>query len=254
MACMSFIFFFSCVLLYHFFARSMTTRAHRGKRVSLLCAAHLALLCRVGQSPRRLSGIPQRWYNCDRHRKPRVSPCVLFFALFRMYLMSVLVAFKYCHFDLILCRSNGTTARVRTFYLPADPVRCQLLHWRSARASCRCWTCLWPRRLDGVAKHTSWRCGDTVAVALLSDARRRSPRQPHGPSTCVLKRLSRRHPLPPITHPLSPAALVRGRQQLSEGAGASASPPPARHSGAVPTTPPPVRPPGAVPTPARPTL
>jgi len=54
---MSFIFFLSCVLQYHFFARSMTTGAHRGKRVNLLCAAHLVLLSRVGQYLRRLSGV-----------------------------------------------------------------------------------------------------------------------------------------------------------------------------------------------------
>ena len=99
----------------------MSTGALRGKRVNLLCAAHLVLLSRVGQSPRRLSAIPQRWYICDRHRKPRVSPCVSI-AHFRTYLMSVLVTLKYCIFDLIVCRSNDTAARVRTFDLPADPV------------------------------------------------------------------------------------------------------------------------------------
>jgi len=59
-ACMNFIFFLFCVLLYHLFARSMSTGAHRGKRVNLRCAAHLVLLSRVGQSPRRLSAISQR--------------------------------------------------------------------------------------------------------------------------------------------------------------------------------------------------
>jgi len=249
---MSFILFLSCVLAYHFFDRSMTTVAHRGKRVNLLSAAHLVLLSRVGQSPRRLSGIPQRWYICDRHIKPRVSPCFLFLPFFRMYLISVLVISDL----VILTRSCAgpmipqPVSGLLTFLLTQFVVSCSIGALLAYGAG-----------VGRASGHVAWMAEPSTpagAVAPLSpsgccrtrgDAARASHK---GHEPRVLKRPSRRHRLPPVTHPLPPAALVHGRQQLPEGAGGSASPPPARPPGAGPTSTPPVRPPGAVPTPARP--